>query len=85
MQGGAAAAMPKRDYGAVELKRIFQRNWVVGFGIAVVLHFAVIGAYYAAGLLTEEEPPVVTVRILKYSDLGPPPSIAHVPCHEDSR
>ena len=76
MQGGAVATAPKRDYGAVELKRVFQRNWVIGFAIAVALHFAVIGSYYAAGLLTSEEPPVVTVRILKYSDLGPPPSIA---------
>ena len=36
-----------------------------------------IGTYYLAGILSAEEPPVAMVRIMKYSDLGPPPSITN--------
>ncbi len=63
-------------YGALELKKVYQRYWSIGFGIAVAIHFLLIGSYYLAGLLQKEEPPTVNVRIMKYSDLGPPPSIA---------
>jgi protein TonB len=34
-----------------------------------------IGSYYLAGYLSEEDDPVVMVRITKYTDLGPPPSM----------
>lgn len=64
------------QYGAIELKRVYQKNWLRGLAIAVVLHLLVVGSYYLVGILGAEEPPVATVRILKYSDLGPPPSIA---------
>ena len=42
----------------------------------MAIHFLLIGSYYLAQLLQAEEPPTVSVRIMKYSDLGPPPSIA---------
>jgi protein TonB len=43
--------------------------------IAIAIHLILFGSYYLVGLLSEEEPPMITVRIMKYSDLGPPPSI----------
>jgi len=63
------------QYGAVELKKVYQKYWMIAFGIAVGIHFIIIGSYYLGQLLSHEEPPVAMVRILKYSDLGPPPSI----------
>jgi protein TonB len=63
-------------YGAPELKRVYQKYWLTGLAIAVTIHMLIIGSYYLVGLLQEEEPPMVSVRIMKYSDLGPPPSIA---------
>ena len=77
MATAAAQAVPPAasQYGAVELKRIYQRNWLVGFLIAVGIHFSIVGSYYVVGLMQAEEPPMVQVRLVKYSDLGPPPSI----------
>jgi len=76
MASTAAAVAAGGQYGAVELKRNYQRNWAVALGISTAMHFGVVGSYYLGGLLQAEEPPTVSVRILKYSDLGPPPSIA---------
>lgn len=64
------------QYGSVELKKNQQKYWSIGLGIAIAIHLAILGSYYLVGLLSAEEPPVAHVRILKYSDLGPPPSIA---------
>jgi protein TonB len=64
------------NYGAVELKAVYQKYRMWGLGIAVAIHALIIGSYYIVGLLQSEEPPMVTVRLMKYSDLGPPPSIA---------
>ncbi len=68
-------------YGRPELKSVFQRNYVRGMLISFVVHFALLGTYYLAQYLGESDDdiPMVSVRILKYSDLGPPPSIAAVP------
>jgi protein TonB len=68
---------PARSYGAIELKANYQKYWMMGFSIAVGLHLVIVGSYYLSQILGEEEPPVVNVRILKYSDLGPPPSITN--------
>jgi len=68
------------EYGRAELKNVLQKNWVKGFGISVLVHFLVLGSYYAVNYLgQEEEVPTVRVRVMKYSDLGPPPSIAPAP------
>ncbi len=74
----AAATYKGAQYGAVELKNVYQKYWMIGFGIAVAIHFLIVGSYYLVGLLSEEEPPTMTVRIMKYSELGPPPSITSV-------
>lgn len=65
------------DYGAIELKRVRQKYWIIGLVIAVAIHLVILGSYYMVELLSAEEPPTVTVRIMKYSDLGPPPSITN--------
>jgi periplasmic protein TonB len=75
MANAAAAVASKAQYGATELKRVYQRYWTIAFCIAVAVHMGIVGSYYLIGLLSEEEPPMVMVRIMKYSDLGPPPSI----------
>jgi periplasmic protein TonB len=77
--GATVGATPK--YGATELKAVYQKYWTRGLIIAVAIHAAVVIGYYspqwlrALGILAEEEPPPIMVRIMKYSDLGPPPSI----------
>jgi protein TonB len=65
------------QYGAIELKQSYQRYWYIALCIAIGIHFAIVGSYYLLELLRSEEPPVMNVRIMKYSDLGPPPSIAN--------
>jgi len=63
------------NYGAVELKAVYFKYRWWGLAIAIAIHAAIIGSYYMVGLLQSEEPPMVQVRLLKYSDLGPPPSM----------
>ncbi len=77
--GGTVPASQK--YGAVELKDVYQKYFWRGLLIAVGIHALVFGSYYLAQFLGEDEPPPITVRIMKYSDLGPPPSInnANIP------
>jgi protein TonB len=69
------AAKARLLYGAVELKEVKQKYMVYGLIIASLLGFLGLGIYWATTLLGKEEAPVRTVRILKYSELGPPPSI----------
>jgi protein TonB len=70
-------------YGAPELKQFYQRFMTKGLIIAAILHLTGIASYHAPdwlralGLLGEEPPPMRTVRIMKYSELGPPPSITN--------
>ena len=54
---------------------MYQKYASIALTFAVVLHFLVIGAYYLIQYLNEDEEPVGMVRIMKYTDLGPPPSI----------
>lgn len=69
------------SYGRIELKRSFHRNFLWGLIISITLHLAAVGSYYAARFFGEDDDnlPVVKVKLLKYSDLGPPPSISTVP------
>jgi protein TonB len=67
-------------YGRTEVRAVLQRNFMAGLVAATLMHALVIGAYYLAVYLQEDDDaaPTVAVRIVKYSDLGPPPSIAPV-------
>jgi protein TonB len=71
-----AIAAGKVQYGALELKKVYQKYWLMGFAFAVALHLTILLTYYVVQVMQAEEPPMAMVRILKYSDLGPPPSIA---------
>ncbi len=70
-------------YGAPELQQFYQRFMTKGLVIAAILHLVGIGSYHAPdwlrklGIIGEEPPPMRTVRIMKYSELGPPPSITN--------
>jgi protein TonB len=67
-------------YGRHELRRFLHRYYFYGLAISIVFHLTVIESYYVARHLGDEEDvPTVKVRILKYSDLGPPPSITSAP------
>lgn len=65
------------DYGANELKAVYQKFLTRGLLIAAVLHLSGIGGYWGSVYLAKENEPVHTVRILKYSEMGPPPSITN--------
>jgi len=71
----AVSASPIGQYGGAELKRNYQRYWMTGLAIAIAIHMSLIGTYYLVQVLTQEEAPVMMVRMVKYSDLGPPPSM----------
>ncbi len=71
------AIMEASHAGMQEIKGVYKRNLLRALIIAASLHLMVIGVYYLAGYLGEEEEPTMTVRIMKYTDLGPPPSITN--------
>lgn len=65
-------------YGAFELKKLYPRNYTIGVAVAVFLHLLVIGAYYFIQAVNKEDfDNIPTVRIVKYSELGPPPSVTN--------
>jgi periplasmic protein TonB len=66
--------LPK--YGAVELKETYQKYFSRALIIAAAFHLLLIGVYWGSTLLTREKPPEHMIRIVKYSELGPPPSIS---------
>ncbi|MDZ7290866.1 MAG: energy transducer TonB [candidate division KSB1 bacterium] len=70
--------MVQFPYGATELKKVYQKYLTRALLIAAVLHFFFVGCYWSAVYLQKEEPPVRTVRIVKYSELGPPPSLTDI-------
>jgi protein TonB len=64
------------EYGAFELKRLYTRNFGLGMAIAVIIHLFLIGTYiFIQAITKDDESNISTVRILKYTDLGPPPSL----------
>jgi len=64
------------EMGAVELKAVAQKYMMWSLAIASLIHFVVVGSYWASQYLTTEETLAKTIKIMKYTDLGPPPSIA---------
>src|SRR5207249_2909446 len=54
-----------------------QKYGMIALGLAIGLHFAGIGGYYLAQVLSAGDEPVAMVRLMKYSELGPPPSITN--------
>lgn len=62
-------------YGAPELKQSYQKYAAIAEGIGILITAGFLGAYYLGQYLMREEEPIAVVRIMKYSELGPPPSI----------
>ena len=66
----------KTDYGAPELKKNYRRYLTIALAIGMGLDFTGAGVYWGVMYATREDGPAGTVRlIVKYSDLGPPPSL----------
>lgn len=65
-----------RDYGAQDLLKNARKFMSYGLAIATCIHLILIGAYWGAYYAAKEVEEMRTVRILKYSELGPPPSIS---------
>lgn len=63
------------QYGMQELRALYKKYATIGLVSSALFHFSLVGTYYLVQYLGEEDEPVMTVRILKYSELGPPPSI----------
>jgi protein TonB len=61
--------------GLQDWRQLYKRHLGIALTVAVSFHLLMIGSYYLAGYLSEEDDPVVMVRITKYTDLGPPPSM----------
>lgn len=73
----AVAAESVAHYGMRELRGLYQRYATIALLIAVIAHLSAIGTYYVVGILSAEDEPTAIVRIMKYSELGPPPSITN--------
>jgi protein TonB len=66
----------KADYGRYEVRKSLHTNYFLGLLVSVLIHSGILGSYYLHGyLFGDEHIPTVKVRIVRYSDLGPPPSI----------
>jgi len=72
-----AIALQSAPRGLEQFQKLYRKYASIALLIALFLHFGAIGSYYLVIYLTQEEEPVYTVRIMKYSDLGPPPSITN--------
>ncbi len=63
------------NYGAPELKQVYKQYMMRGLIIAAAFHFLGMGVYWGSIYLSQEDEPSRVVRIMKYSELGPPPSL----------
>jgi protein TonB len=63
------------NYGASELKKVYRNYLVRGLVIAAAFHFLGAGVYWGSVYLAKEDEGARTIRIMKYSELGPPPSL----------
>lgn len=72
------AVLIKNDYGASELKKVYQRFFARGMVIAVIVHIVILSAYllinYVGNLKAKDKTMVNQQRIINITDLGPPPS-----------
>jgi periplasmic protein TonB len=62
-------------YGAIDLKHSARRNLAIAGIIAVAIHLFGVASYWLSVFLSAEDAPIVTVRLYRYSELGPPPSL----------
>ena len=65
------------DYGSEELKKFYQTYLTRGVAVAIALHLFGVGTYWGIKYLAQDDEPIGMVRMLKYSEMGPPPSITN--------
>lgn len=77
MANNTAAVDFKNVYGAFELKRLYPRNYGYGFLTAILIHLMIVGVYFLIQALNAEEENYdnIPTVAMKYSEMGPPPSI----------
>lgn len=78
MANNTTAVDYKNVYGAFELKRLYPRNYGYGFLGAILFHLLIIGVYFTIEAINasgEEDYANAPVVSMKYSEMGPPPSI----------
>lgn len=70
-----------RPYGRLEIKNLRQKYLMDALIVSIGIHLAIAGSYYLKEYYnsTGDEERVLRTRIVKYSDLGPPPSIMSSP------
>jgi len=63
-------------YGVSELRRVYRKYLATALLISIAFHLVAIGSYFLVrSIASGKEPPERVVRIVKYTELGPPPSI----------
>ena len=70
-----SAAKLNQPYGAIDLKKCYRPYLIRGLAISLIVHCAIIGAYWISLRLSAHERKQGNFVILSYTDLGPPPSI----------
>ena len=59
------------------MNEFFRKNILIGFYYSVGIHFFLVIFFFVfQNIFSDEEESANVVRILKYSELGPPPSIS---------
>jgi TonB family protein len=73
-------------YGAAELKRNYRRYFVRGLVYAGLFHCILLGMYWLGVTLFPQKEKTYTrvVRIMKYQELGPPPSVTESTWEEEA-
>lgn len=77
MAQSLASLVPYKStgYGAVELKAVYQKYMMRGLLLSSLICGSLVGSYHLAVWLSEDEEPVRMVRVVKLTELGPPPSL----------
>ncbi len=63
-------------YGAFELKKVYSKNYLIGVAAALILHLIIFLSFMILAPEKQNDE-TFNVKILKYAELGPPPSIIH--------
>ncbi len=66
-------------YGAFEMKALYNKHLSYGLTFSISVLLIGILTYFIITKMNEEEDAIPIVRIINYTELGPPPSIAQAP------
>ncbi|MEK6570295.1 MAG: TonB family protein [Bacteroidota bacterium] len=70
-----AEKQTNEKYGAPELKRKYQKYFSIGLAIGIGFHLIALFTYYGATHFGSDEERIPVLRLIKYTDLTPPPSL----------